>query len=178
VLAQYLRVYNSNQRQGTSSTKTRAEVRGGGIKPRAQKHTGRSRQGSIRSPLWVGGGVAHGPKPRSWKLKLPKKMITLALKSALSDKYSKGDIVVLEKISLDKPKTGAVSKIMSTLGIRTQALFVWSSKDENLKKSLINLPKLEASFFGNLNAFEVLKSHKIVFLKDALLALEDKYAAK
>ena len=151
------------RRSGTQSTKTRAEVRGGGRKPFKQKGTGNARQGSIRSPHYSGGGVAHGPKPRKYDQKTPKKMIKLALHSALSDRAADGKIVVVDSWSFDAPKTKDAKKLLSALGIDGKALVVVDIDDTNTIKSFLNLPEVQLIETRELNAYDVLCSDYVVF---------------
>lgn len=151
------------RRSGTQSTKTRAEVRGGGKKPFKQKGTGNARQGSTRSPHMSGGGVAHGPKPRKYDQKTPKKMIKLALRSALSDRAADGKIVVVDSWSFEVPKTKDAKKVLSALGIEGKALVVVDIDDTNTIKSFINLPEVQLIDARELNAYDVLCSDYVVF---------------
>lgn len=178
LLAQYVRVFSINQRQGTSSTKTRAEVSGGGKKPWRQKGTGRARHGSIRSPIWVGGGIAHGPRPYKPSLKMPKKMRVLAFKSALSYKFKDKRVIVLDKVKFEKPSTKTMVEILKKLKIESSTLLVWFKKDENLVKSASNISNLNTKFAGSLNTYDLLKSDNIIFIKDAVLDIEKKYLGK
>jgi large subunit ribosomal protein L4 len=174
ILKQYVRVYRSNQRQGNASTKTRAEVSGGGKKPWAQKHTGRARAGSNRSPIFVHGGVAFGPKPKSWKLDLSKTVRTLAMKSALSQKAKEKKITILDKVSFKKPSTKDFANGLEKIKIAGKILFVWLGKDENLVRSVRNMPKITVAYAGSLSAYDVLDAKNIIFMKDAVLNLEEK----
>jgi len=176
VLKQYVRVYYSNQRQGTSSTKNKSEVSGGGKKPWQQKGTGRARQGSTRNPTWVHGGVAHGPGPKSWKISLSKNMKELALKSALSQRMSEKKIVIIDKVNIEKPNTKDFIKSLEKLKITGKLLLVWSDKNENLIKSARNIPSVSLSNVGSLGAFDVMRSETAVFLKDAILKIEERYS--
>jgi len=151
------------RRSGTQSTKTRAEVRGGGKKPFKQKGTGNARQGSTRSPHMSGGGVAHGPKPRKYDQKTPKKMIKLALRSALSDRAADGKIVVVDSWSFEAPKTKDAKKLLSALGIEGKALVVVDIDDTNTIKSFLNLPEVQLIESRELNAYDVLCSDYVVF---------------
>jgi len=151
------------RRSGTQSTKTRAEVRGGGKKPFKQKGTGNARQGSTRSPHMSGGGVAHGPKPRRYDQKTPKKMIKLALRSALSDRAADGKIVVVDSWSFEAPKTKDAKKLLSALGIDGKALVVVDIDDTNTIKSFLNLPEVQLIESRELNAYDVLCSDYVVF---------------
>ena len=151
------------RRSGTQSTKTRAEVRGGGKKPFKQKGTGNARQGSSRSPHMSGGGVAHGPKPRKYDQKTPKKMIKLALRSALSDRAADGKIVVVDSWGFDAPKTKDAKKLLSALGVDGKALVVVDIDDTNTIKSFLNLPDVQLIEGRELNAYDVLCSDYVIF---------------
>ncbi len=164
----------ANQRQGTSDTKTRAEVAGGGRKPWRQKGTGRARQGSIRSPQWRHGGVVFGPHPRDFRLGMPKQKRRAALRSALSSKVAAGDLVILDSLSIEVPKTKIVVLALSKLnlgGIKT--LIVTAGPDSNVYKSTHNLERVAASQVGTLNVYDVLAHAKLVMTKDAALAVEE-----
>ena len=168
--------YLANQRQGTQSTKTRTEVRGGGIKPWRQKGTGRARQGSIRAPQWVGGGVALGPKPRDYRYSVNKKVRRLALKSALSSKVADNDIIVLEGLKIDEIKTKKVVEILSNLGVTEKALIVLPENDRNVVISARNIKGVDTTFVGAINTYEVLNHTKCIIVKDAVAKLEEVYA--
>jgi len=176
VLHQVVVNYLANQRQGTHSTKTRAEVRGGGIKPWRQKGTGRARQGSIRAPQWVKGGIALGPKPRSYRFTLNKKLKRLALKSALSSKVVENDIFVLDKLTLDTIKTKEMVKVLNNLNIDTKALIVLPEKDEVIVKSARNIPGVTTTLVGTLNVYDILNHTKLILTKDAVAKIEEVYA--
>ena len=150
-------------RAGTQSTLTRAEVRGGGGKPWRQKGTGRSRQGSTRAPHWSGGGVAHAPKPRSYKQRTPKKMVQLALRSALSDRASDGKVVVVDSWSFPEPRTKLAKAALAALGLRGRLLLVVGADDEVAARSFRNLPEVHLCPPGELNAYDVLCSDWVVF---------------
>ena len=151
------------RRSGTQSTKTRAEVRGGGKKPFKQKGTGNARQGSSRSPHMSGGGVAHGPKPRKYDQKTPKKMIKLALHSALSDRAADGKVVVVDSWGFEAPKTKVAKKLLTALGVDGKALVVVDIDDTNTIKSFLNLPDVQLIERRELNAYDVLCSDYVVF---------------
>ena len=168
--------YLANQRQGTQSTKTRTEVRGGGIKPWRQKGTGRARQGSIRAPQWVGGGVALGPKPRDYRYSVNKKVRRLALKSALSSKVVDNDIIVLDGLKLDEIKTSQIVKILANLGVTEKALFVLPENDKKVVLSARNIKGVDTTFVGAINTYEVLNHTKCIIVKDAVAKLEEVYA--
>ncbi|HHT9158530.1 MAG: 50S ribosomal protein L4 [Planctomycetes bacterium GWF2_39_10] len=161
-------MYEANKRQGTASTKTKAEVAGGGRKPWVQKHTGRARAGSIRSPLWKGGGVAFGPKPRDYSYSIPKKARKLALFSALASKVRDNEMVVVEDLNFDAPKTRQIVEILKTLGINgDRCLIVIPKADEIVWKSARNIPYIRVMPSAELNAYEVLRSKKILITKEA-----------
>lgn len=168
--------YLANQRQGTQSTKTRTEVRGGGIKPWRQKGTGRARQGSIRAPQWVGGGVALGPKPRDYRYSVNKKVRRLALKSALSSKVVENNIIVLEGLKLDEIKTKKIVEILANLGVTEKALIVLPENDKNVVLSARNIKGVDTTFVGAINTYEVLNHTKCIIVKDAVAKLEEVYA--
>jgi large subunit ribosomal protein L4 len=155
-------------RSGTQSTLTRAEVRGGGAKPWRQKGTGRARAGSTRAPHWSGGGVAMGPKPRSYKQKTPKKMIALALRSALSDRASEGRVAVVEAWDWSAPKTKEAAAALLAMGIEGKVLLVVGPEDELAFKAFRNLPHVHIQVQGELNAYDTLCSDWVVFTKEAL----------
>ena len=158
------------RRSGTQSTKTRSDVSGGGRKPWAQKGTGNARQGSIRAPQFSGGGVALGPKPRSYDQKTPKKMVKAALRSALSDRASEGKVVVVESWGIETPKTRDAKAALDALGITGTALVVVGRDDAAAALSFRNLPKVQIIGPGELNAYDVLCNEWIVFTKDVLPA--------
>ncbi len=168
--------YLANQRQGTQSTKTRTEVRGGGIKPWRQKGTGRARQGSIRAPQWVGGGVALGPKPRDYRYTLNKKVRRLALKSALSSKVQENEIIVLDALSCDEIKTKQVVSMLKNLNVNEKALIVLPENDKNVTLSARNIKGVDTTYVGAINTYEVLNHTKCIILKDAVTKLEEVYA--
>ena len=168
--------YLANQRQGTQSALTRAEVRGGGIKPWRQKGTGRARQGSIRSPQWTGGGVVFAPKPRDYRTSVNKKVKKLALKSALSAKVLDNEILVLDSIAVEEIKTKTIAEMLKNLKVDTKALIVLSEKDEKVYRSAKNIPGVETSFVGALNVYELLKHDKLIITKDAAEKLVEVYA--
>jgi len=168
--------YLANQRQGTQSTKTRTEVRGGGIKPWRQKGTGRARQGSIRAPQWVGGGVALGPKPRDYRYTLNKKTRRLALKSALSSKVLENEVIVLDAFSCDEIKTKQVASLLKNLNVTEKALIVLPDNDKNVVLSARNIAGVDTTYVGAINTYEVLNHTKCIILKDAVTKLEEVYA--
>ncbi len=168
--------YLANQRQGTQSTKTRTEVRGGGIKPWRQKGTGRARQGSIRAPQWVGGGVALGPKPRDYRYNVNKKVRRLALKSALSAKVQENEMIVLDGFSCDEIKTKQVVTLLKNLNVNEKALIVLPDNDKNVVLSARNIRGVDTTYVGAINTYEVLNHTKCIILKDAVSKLEEVYA--
>ena len=178
LLSQYLRILDSNQRQGTSATKTRSEVSGGGRKPWRQKGTGRARHGSIRSPIWVGGGISHGPQPKDWSLTFPKKMKRQAVVSALSLKQENKQLKVLNDLSFKKPKTKEMVEILENLKLRGKTLLVVIKSDENILKSTRNIAGLTVSLSENLNGYDLLKNANVLFVKDAIGKVQDKYNSK
>jgi large subunit ribosomal protein L4 len=155
-------------RAGTQSTKTRAEVRGGGAKPWRQKGTGRARQGSIRSPQWRGGGVALGPKPRSYRQRTPKKMVKLALRSALSDRAAEGRVAVVSRWDFAGPKTREARLALQALGVEGRVLVVIGQEEEVAAKSFRNLPEAHVLPAGELNAYDVLCADWVVFTEATL----------
>lgn len=168
--------YLANQRQGTQSTLTRAEVSGGGRKPWKQKGTGHARQGSTRSPQWRHGGIALGPKPRDYSYTLNKKVKKLAMKSALSAKAQAGEMIVLDAISLDEYKTQKIAEMLHAVGSGKKALIVTVSPDEKVIKSAGNIPGVKTAVVGSLNVYDVLNYDSFIIVKDAVTAIEEVYA--
>ncbi len=166
----------ANKRQGTQSTKTRAEVRGGGRKPWRQKGTGRARVGSIRSPLWIGGGVTFAPKPRDYSYRLPKRVRKLAMKSALTSKVNNDEIIVLDELNIRAPKTKEIIGILKNLNIDKKALIVINEKDEAVIKSARNIPGIKTTSVNTLNVYDILKYDKFIITKDAVQKVEEVYA--
>ena len=173
VLHQAVVTYLANQRQGTQSTKTRTEVRGGGIKPWRQKGTGRARQGSIRAPQWTGGGVALGPKPRDYRLALNRKVKKLALKSAPAAKAQANEIIVVEGLKLDEIKTSKIAAMIKALNVDTKALVVTAENDNVIYKSTRNIKNVTPTYVGVLNTYEVLKHDKFIVSKEAIEKIEE-----
>jgi large subunit ribosomal protein L4 len=163
-------------RSGDHSTLTRAEVRGGGRKPWRQKGSGRARQGSSRSPSWRGGGVAMGPKPRSYAQRTPKKMVALALRSALSDRAADGKVVVVDSWNFDAPKTRDARIALAALGVSGRVLLVLDREEEAAAKSFRNLPKVHLILPSELNAYDVLCSDWVVFTRATLPGTADEPA--
>ena len=167
--------YLANQRQGTQSTKTRSEVRGGGRKPWKQKGTGRARQGSIRAPQWIKGGIALGPKPRSYKYTVNKKTKRLALKSALSSKVLENQIIVLDELKLEEIKTKAMAKVLENLKAE-KALIVILNKDVNVQASARNIPNVKTASVNTINTYDLLKYETLIVTKEAVEKIEEVYA--
>lgn len=163
----------ASMRQGTHDTKTRSEVRGGGRKPWRQKGTGRARHGTIRAPQWVGGGVVFGPTPRSYAYKLPKKVRRLAIKSALSSKTRSGEIVVLDGLSFEAPKTKEMVQVLKNLNVDRKALIVTDAYEENVVKSGRNIPGVKFVTADGINVLDVLKHDKLLITKDAVAKVEE-----
>ena len=167
--------YLANQRQGTQSTKTRSEVSGGGKKPWKQKGTGRARQGSIRAPQWIKGGIALGPKPRSYRYSIPKKVKQLAFKSVLTSKLQEGKLVVLDKLNLDEIKTKTMLKVLDNIKVNN-ALVMLDEKNLNVQASARNIEGVKTTLVNTMNIFDLLKYDSLVVTKDAVKKLEEVYA--
>ena len=167
--------YLANQRQGTQSTKTRSEVSGGGRKPWRQKGTGHARQGSTRSPQWTHGGIALGPKPRSYRFALPKKVRRLALKSAFSSKVIAGEMLVLESLTVEEIKTKTIVNMLNALGADRKVLLVLPEKDEKVVLSARNIPGVKTALVNTLNVYDILNCDKFIVVKDAVAQLEEVY---
>lgn len=165
----------ANARQGTKSALTRTEVRGGGIKPWRQKGTGRARQGSIRAPQWAHGGVVFAPKPRDFSKKLNKKMRQGAFISAISKKFSDGDVIILDKLTLDSGKTRDAVKVLNAIGVTKSAIVVTRDVVESVKRAINNIPKVELSPAELLSVYDVVKADKCIFTVEAIMAVQDKY---
>ena len=176
--AMHLAVVNqlANKRQGTQSTKTKSEVRGGGIKPWRQKGTGRARQGSIRSAQWIKGGIVLGPKPRSYKYTLPKKVKRVALKSALTSKVNEKELMVLDKLSFETIKTKQMVGVLNNLKVDTSALIVLAEKNDAVEKSARNIPGVKTAFVNTINVFDILKYDRFIITKEAVSKVEEVYA--
>jgi large subunit ribosomal protein L4 len=166
--------YLANQRQGTKSTKTRAEVRGGGAKPRPQKGTGRSRQGTIRAPQWKGGGVVFAPKPRDFSFKLNKKVKRLALKSVLSGKVTDGKMLVLEELEMPEIKTKEMIKVLDNIKVG-KALMVLGDDSKNVVLSARNIPGVKTCGVNNINVYDILKYDYLVVTKEAVDKMQEVY---
>ena len=170
VMHQVVTAQLAHRRSGTQSTKTRGEVSGGGKKPFRQKGTGGARQGSIVAPHYTGGGIAHGPKPRKYTQRVPKKMVRLALASALSDRKNEGRLVIVDSWGFSAPSTKDASKALAALGLTGKMLVVVSGNDETEIKSFRNIPEVQLILTGELNAYDVLCNDWVVFSKDSLPA--------
>jgi large subunit ribosomal protein L4 len=165
----------ANKRQGTQSALTRAEVRGGGIKPWRQKGTGRARHGSIRSPQWTHGGIVFAPKPRDYSYTVPKKIKRLALKSALSSKVAGNEIIVLDELKLDAPKTKVIAEMLNKFDAK-KTLIVVPESNEVIYKSVRNIEGAQVLPVNNLNVYDILKYEKLIITKDAAQKVEEVYA--
>ena len=172
VMYEAVKTYMANQRQGNQSAKTRSEVRGGGRKPWRQKGTGRARAGTIRSPLWKGGGVIFAPKQRDYSKKLPKKIKRLAMKSAFSSKVLNDEIVVLDELKLDSIKTKSMVDILSNLNVDKKALIVTGDNDKTVYYSARNIKGVKTSNVNTLNVYDILNYDKFIITKDALKKVE------
>ena len=165
----------ANRRQGTHSTKTRSEVRGGGRKPYRQKGTGRARHGSVRSAQYVGGGIIFGPKPRDYSYTLNKKVRRLAMKSALSAKLADGNLIVVDALVMPEIKTQKMVKILGNLGATTSTLLVTDGRDEKVEKSARNILGVKTALVNTINVFDILKFDKFVVTKEAVLKVQEVY---
>ena len=168
--------YLANQRQGTQSTKTRAEVRGGGRKPWRQKGTGRARQGSIRAPQWIKGGIALGPKPRSYKYTVNRKERRLAIKSMLSMKVLEQSLVVVDKLAFEEIKTKNMVSALSNLKVTGKTLVMLPEKDEKVQKSARNIEGVKTTLVNTINVYDLLKYNNLVVTLDTVKKLEEVYA--
>lgn len=173
VMHQVVVNYLASQRQGTQSTKTRTEVRGGGAKPWRQKGTGRARQGSIRAPQWTGGGVALGPKPRSYRFSINKKIKRIALKSALTTRYNEYKVFVVEDLTVDEIKTAKIVNLLKGLEVNEKALIVTADADEKIYKSARNIKDVTPTHVGTLNTYDVLNNNVIILSKDAVEKIQE-----
>ena len=168
--------YLANQRQGTQNTKTRAEVSGGGRKPWRQKGTGRARQGSIRAPQWIKGGIALGPRPRSYSYKINKKEKRLAIKSILSSKVTEKELVVLDKLELKEIKTANMVKILNNVKAEGKTLILLPANNENVLKSSRNIEGVKTLTVDTINAYDLVKYNNLVVTEDTVKKLEEVYA--
>ena len=168
--------YLANQRQGTQSTKTRSEVSGGGKKPWKQKGTGHARQGSTRSPQWTHGGIALGPKPRSYRFEINKKVERIALQSAFSSKVADGDMIVVDSITTTEYKTKTMVNMLKALGSEKKALVVLAENDAMVVKSMANIPGVKTALVNTLNVYDILNCDKFIVAKGAAEKMEEVYA--
>jgi len=171
-----IKMYLANQREGNHSTLTRAEVRGGGKKPWRQKGTGRARHGSTRSPQWTHGGVAFGPKPREYRFTMNKKARRLALKSALSDKVARANIIVVDNITLGEYKTKAIAAMLAALKSDKKALIITESPDNKIIKSAANIPGIKTAAADNINVYDIVSAGKLIVSSAAVDKIEEVYA--
>lgn len=176
VMYEAVKNYLANQRQGTQSAKTRAEVRGGGRKPWRQKGTGRARQGSIRAPQWKGGGVVFAPKPRDYSYSIPKKVKRLALKSALSSKVEDLEIIVVDQLTLEQPKTKEMVKVLKNLNSGKKALIVIPERDEAVVRASANIAGVKTSYVNTINVYDILNCDSLILTKEAVNKVEEVYA--
>ena len=168
--------YLANQRQGTQSAKTRSEVRGGGRKPFRQKGTGRHRQGSTTDPSQIGGGIVFAPKPRDYRYTVPKKVRRLAMKSILSSKVAENEIIVLDTLTFDAPKTKEMIKVLSNVNAAKKALIVMAEKDENVVRAAANIPGVRTTIVGAMNVYEIINHTSFIVTKEAINKIEEVYA--
>ena len=168
--------YLANQRQGTQNTKTRSEVRGGGRKPWRQKGTGRARQGSIRAPQWIKGGIALGPKPRSYKYTVNKKERRLAIKSLLSSKVLENELVVVDSLEMKEIKTKEMVKVLINLKVEGKTLMLLPEKNENVQKSARNIEGVKTTLVNTINVYDLLKYKNLIITLDTVKKLEEVYA--
>ena len=168
--------YMANQRQGTANTKTRAEVAGGGRKPWRQKGTGRARQGSIRAPQWIKGGIALGPKPRDYSYRTNKKERQLAIKSLLSSKVLENNLVVVDKLDLKEIKTKNMVKTLENLKVEGKTLIILPEKNKNVQSSARNIEGVKTSLTNTINVYDLLKYNKLILTVDSVKSLEEVYA--
>lgn len=171
-----VRSYLANQRQGTQSTLTRAEVSGGGKKPWKQKGTGHARQGSTRAPQWMHGGIAHGPKPREYGISVNKKVKKLAMQSALSAKVSENKLIVLDSLDLAEIKTQEVAKLFAALETGKKAMIVLPEKNDVVYRSARNIPGTTVALINTMNVYDILNSTAVIVVKDAVAKIEEVYA--
>ncbi|EPY2276821.1 50S ribosomal protein L4 [Clostridium sporogenes] len=172
---QVVKALLANKRQGTQSAKTRAEVSGGGIKPWRQKGTGRARQGSIRAPQWIHGGIVFAPKPRDYRMSIPKSMKKVAIKSALTSKVNEKLMVVVDDIKLETPKTKEVVKMLNAFDSK-KTLIITNNVEKNVYKSARNIEGVQIIPVNNINVYDILKYDKVVITKDAVSKIEEVYA--
>lgn len=176
VMQQFVKMQLANKRQGSASTKTRAEVRGGGRKPWKQKGTGRARVGSTRNPIWRGGGIVFGPKPRDYSYTLPRKVRRLALKSALSSKVKDSNIIVVDFLTFEEPKTKLMRETLGSLNAAAKTLVVTADGDVNVYKSARNIPGVKSLRADYINVFDILKYDTLLMTRDAVARVEEVFA--
>lgn len=176
VMYDFVKMQLANKRVGTSSSKTRAEVSGGGKKPWRQKGTGRARVGSSRNPVWTGGGIAFGPKPRDYSYRLPRKARRLAMKSALSSKVLENNIIVVDQLSFDEPKTKQMVATLQALNSSKKTLVVTADGDPNVSKSARNIPGVKPLRVDFINVYDLLKYDTLLITRDAVAKVEEVYA--
>lgn len=176
VMYEFIKMQLANKRQGTSSTKTRTEVRGGGKKPWRQKGTGRARVGSSRNPVWRGGGIAFGPKPRDYSYKLPQKVRRLALKSALSSKALDNKIIVVDELNFDQPKTKTMVQALEALKVGKKTLVVTADGNVNVVKSSRNIEGIKPMRADFINVYDILKYDTLLMTRDAVAMVEEVFA--
>jgi len=174
ILREVILAHHTNQRRGTASTKGRSEVRGGGRKPFAQKGTGRARAGTIRSPLWVGGGVTFGPKPRSFEYSLPKKTKRLAFRSSLRKKLRENSLFVLDKVKLNEPKTREMAKLLSQFPVEGKTLLILEKWNEKIRRASSNLKHLQVRLAPLVSAYDILSHESVLVTRGALKRIEDR----
>lgn len=173
---QLVKNYLANQRQGTQSAKNRGEVRGGGRKPFRQKGTGRHRQGSTTDPSQIGGGVVFAPKPRDYSYTIPKKIKRLAMKSALSSKVEEAEIIVLDEMKFDAPKTKEMVKMLENVKAAKKALIIMAEKDENIIRSAANIPGVKTALVSTMNVYEIIHHTSFIVTKEAIKKIEEVYS--
>ena len=173
VLHQVVVAHLANKRQGTQSTRTRSEVRGGGAKPWRQKGTGRARHGTTRSPIWAGGGVVFAPKPRDYSKSVNKKVKKVAMKSALSMKVKENNIIVLDELVLKEAKTKEMVQVLSNLKVEKKALVVLPDKDDSVVRASSNIPGVSSTFSGELSVYDILNHDMFIITKDAVKKVEE-----
>ena len=175
VMHQMVVLYLANQRQGTQSALTRSEVSGGGRKPWRQKGTGRARQGSTRSPQWTHGGIVFAPKPRDYRYTLPKKLRRLAMKSVLSSKVAEKEIIVLDELKFEAPKTKEMVKVLENIKAGKKALIVMAEKDDNVIKSAANIPGVRTALVNTMNVYEIVNHESFIVTQEAVKKIEEVY---
>lgn len=171
LLKQVIHMYETNKRSGNASTKTRGEVAGGGRKPWAQKHLGRARAGSIRSPLWKGGGTIFGPKPRDYSYSIPKKARRVALNSALTSKFNDNEVIVIDKLEFDMPSTKKMANILKNIKIKGSCLIIIPERNPSIWKSARNIYSVMVKSVAELNAYDVIRQKNLLITKEAMISL-------